>query len=155
MTEMDPRWIDDRAIAFALGELDDDDEARFRELVASDPEFADLLDAREETGHVPAALIARWGAAGRALCDTERSLVEAHLRWCPHCREELQLVGSSLAGGHVVSPRFGWRPWIGGSVLGAAAMAAYMMFAGPPRPSLQPGPAPGGAGRARGGFRRS
>lgn len=140
MTEADRTWIERNAVAFALGELDADAEARFRAVVADDPDFADLLASLDpgEAGHVPAALIARWGVAGRALSAGERSLVERHLQACEDCREELELVGrGGPASLSIASSSWRWTPWFGGAVLGAAAMAAFLMFASPGGPSLQ------------------
>jgi hypothetical protein len=140
MADADRDWIERHAVAFALGELDPTQEARFRDAASGDPEFEDLLAASEsaDAGHVPAALIARWGVAGRDLSGAERSLVERHLRTCPTCREELELVGRAAPTSieDLASSRH-WTPWIGGAVLGAAAMAAFLLFLSPQQPSLQ------------------
>lgn len=139
----DERWIDQHALAFALGELDTVDEARFRGLAEADPVWSGLLEGGEgrEVGHVPAALIARWTEAGRELRGVERQLVLDHAQGCHDCREELELLGfdhaSWLAPVKSASPR-DWWPWFGGAVLGAAAMFAFMMVR-TPEPGLHGG----------------
>ena len=137
MTDQAREWIDRRAIAFALGELDEAEEVRFRELAADDAEFGELLEPGPEAGHVPAALIARWADAGRHLSDLEHSLVEAHLGWCPSCQEELRLVAHDSVRGVVGASRSGWKPWFGGAVLGMAAMAVFVMLSAPQAPLRQ------------------
>lgn len=140
MTDKEQRaWVDQHAIAFALGALDEEEDRRFREAIRDDEDFAELANARDEEsiGHVPAALIARWDAAGRVLDAHELELLERHTLACADCREELELLAQPVVETSSTPHRTGgvdWRGWLGGIVLGAAAMLAFIMFTSPQLP---------------------
>lgn len=142
MTDKQQRaWVDEHAIAFALGMLDDEEERRFLEAIQNDVEFAELASARdsESIGHIPAALIARWDAAGRVLDENEFHLLEQHAHDCVSCREELELLAHGVLETSGISRHTGgidWRSWLGGIVLGAAAMFALIMITHPSLPGL-------------------
>ncbi len=130
----DREWIESRAIAFALGQLDDAEEERFRRGAAEYEEFASLLEGRDasDAGHVPAAMLARWGSAGRDLRGLERTLVRSHLDDCESCREELDVLG--LMGRRELAPVVAgprWMPWMGGAALGVAATLAFFLMRAP------------------------
>ncbi len=97
------------------------------------------VPAGETTGHVPAALLARWDA-GVDLPSLERDLVEHHLASCETCREDLALVRSRApeSTGYVLKPdpRSRRRAWLQGAAVGALLAAAGMAIV------LRPGPPP-------------
>lgn len=137
-TDRNQTWVDQHALRFALGELEDTEEARFRELGATDPQWSGLLSDSDQRdhGHVPVALLARWSTAGRQLRGMERRLVLEHVQSCSGCAEELRLAGYAVdewlapVTGVASSPRTHqrtWLPWIGGSLIGAAAAVALML----------------------------
>ena len=129
------RWAEERVVAFALGALDDEDESRFRGILADRDEYADLLAPGdvEDPGHVPAALIARWASAGRELRGIERELVLDHVHRCDSCRADLALLGLSPDSWSIQTDELArrrqrvWLPWAGGALLGAAAVLALVM----------------------------
>jgi hypothetical protein len=131
----DLRWAEGRLIAFALGALDHDDEARVRSVLSEQDEYEDILapEDSEDIGHVPVALLARWTDAGRRLRGIERSLVLDHVTNCGSCREDLELLGMSPVswGATVVDVDThrgsAWMPWVGGTLLGVAASMVLFM----------------------------
>lgn len=132
MTEPpDSTWSEERAVAFALGRLEEAEEGRFRVTVAGGFEFDDLLEERDADAgdHVPAALLARWRAAEGKLGELERRLVAEHLDGCASCREELQVLDLGTVSVPLPAPvsrGASWWPWFGGVVLGVAATLAVM-----------------------------
>jgi len=129
------RWAEDNVVAFALGTLDDEEESRFRVILSDEDAYADLLAPGEveDIGHVPAALLARWVDAGRELRGIERDLVLEHVQGCDSCREDLELLGLSPASWSIQTDELAerrqsaWLPWVGGALLGAAAVLALVM----------------------------
>jgi len=94
--------------------------------------------ADETTGHVPAALLARWHT-GTDLSALERELVERHLASCEACREDLALVRSRASeppGAVLRLDRHRRRAWFQGAAAGALVAAAAMAIV------LRPGSPP-------------
>src|SRR5690242_19547764 len=91
-------WFRQRIESHLTGLLDEREEARFREHLAScEPcrkRLASVLEdddpAATANGHLPASLIAAWPRASRDLRGIERSLAIAHLQRCAECRDELE-----------------------------------------------------------------
>lgn len=94
--------------------------------------------AEETSGHVPAALLARWDT-GADLPPLERDLVAHHLAACEACREDLALVRSAASespGIVLRMDRHRRRTWFqgaaAGAILAAAAMAIVLRPGSPP-----------------------
>lgn len=98
--------------------------------------------AEETTGHIPAALLARWDD-GADLPPLERDLVAHHLAACEACREDLALVQSAASKSPgIVLPmdRHRRRAWFQGAAAGALVAAAAMTIV------LRPGSPPARSG---------
>jgi len=145
----DHRWFGKRVLARSVGLLDEADEARFREHLDRCASCAslwkDFTDAGSELadapGHLPAAMVARWDRALRALRGIEREAALEHVEACRACREEIEAAGHVLGAepaagrpAHGMKPaaaRRSWPPFLGGVLVGAAAAAVALLIALP------------------------
>lgn len=95
-------WVRARLDAHAFGLLDDAEERRFLDHVASCDACAGIVKAYAGLGihgprnmHVPSRILARWDRAQRLLQGMSRRLVREHLERCASCRQDLELLGFS------------------------------------------------------------
>lgn len=148
-------WVRRHLPAAAAGLLESPDDERLQTHLESCTDCArkwqeqiDILNGvRGETDpegerHIPAAMIARWDQATRALRGVERQSVQAHLERCGTCREELETLGlqpeltTASRAGKIRRPGrdFGnGLAWGVGATALAAVMAWWLILPTPPR----------------------
>ncbi|HKQ59508.1 MAG TPA: zf-HC2 domain-containing protein [Candidatus Eisenbacteria bacterium] len=99
------RWALARFTARRAGLLDDDEERRMAEHLATCDscrrqweEDAAVVEgdgspAPGPDAHIPAGVLAAWPRAAKELRGIERTMVREHLARCSECRQELELLG--------------------------------------------------------------
>jgi len=142
-------WAVRQLVAYSVGMLPEDDLLRLEEHLATCPDCRSRLAPLKPAagigaGHLPASLIATWGASSALLEGLERELVEAHLRDCESCRATLTFAGfepalspagaatTGVAGAAAKRARSSraWM-WALGLLGGAAGVSAWLLAAHP------------------------
>lgn len=108
---MDSNWFNDMIPAFLAGTLSDADRKAFEEELARNPELQqeladtrflkvgiDLLESLDAE-HPTAGILVTYAEAPGDLDDRTRAEVEAHVRWCSECRQDIEMTRESLAVG--------------------------------------------------------